>query len=99
MSLRSPPWKGSRRREAAGAVDAGVTVAVVGGALVGVGENLVGLAALLELLLGLGIVRVAVGVELHGELAIRGLDLAVGGGAFDTQDLVVVGLHRCGCHS
>ena len=75
--------EGAAAAEATRTVDAGMTVTVIGGALVGVRENLVGLAALLELLLGLRIVRVAVGVELHGELAIRGLDFAIRGGAFD----------------
>ena len=40
MSPRSPCWKGLPPPEgAAGTVDAGVAVAVVGGALVGVGED------------------------------------------------------------
>jgi hypothetical protein len=39
-----------------------MAVTIIGSTLVGVGENLIGLAAFLELFLGFGIVRVAVGV-------------------------------------
>jgi len=54
-----------------------VTVAVVGSALIRVAENLVGLAAGLELLLRIRVIRIAVGVVLHGEPAIRSLQLRV----------------------
>jgi hypothetical protein len=79
--------------EARAVAECSVAVAVVGGALVGIGEDAVGLAAGLELLLGLGVVGITVGMVLHGKLAIRGFDLAVGSGAFDAQQFVVVGLH------
>ena len=62
------------RRPAAGA-QAVVAEGVVGAAALGVGEHLVGLGGLLELLLGLGVVRVDVGVQLARELAEGLLDL------------------------
>src|SRR5690606_25520423 len=46
-------------------IDPGVAVLVVGGALLGIGQDLVGLLGLLELFLGLRIVRIAVRVVLH----------------------------------
>ena len=49
--------------------------AVVGLAPLGVGEHLVGLGRGLELLLGLGVVGVDVGVQLSGELAEGPLEL------------------------
>ena len=68
------------RRVAAGA-QALVAVAVVGRAALGVGEHLVGLGRLLELLLGLGVVGVDVGVQLAREPAEGLLDLGLVGAA------------------
>src|SRR5688572_10614886 len=62
-------------------------------------QDLVGLGGLLELPLGLGVVRVLVRVVLERELSIRLLDLLVGGGLAHAEDLVVVlvdgGAHGC----
>src|SRR5262249_18442659 len=66
-------------------------------ALRGVAQDLVGLADLLELLLGLGLrLRgMAVGVPLEGELAVRLLDVVLGRGPGHAEHLVVVlELHR-----
>ena len=60
--------------------NSGVSEAVVAGALLGVGENRVGFAALLEALLGRGILGIAVGMVLQCELAVGALDLLVVGG-------------------
>jgi len=68
-------------------------VAVVDLALVGVGKDLVGLGGLLELLLGLRVVVVDVGVQLAGELAERLLDLGLVGVAANAEHLVGVALH------
>ena len=62
--------------EAAGA-QALVPVGVVGAAPLGVGEDLVGLGRLLELLLRLGVVVVDVGVQFAGEAAEGLLDLGL----------------------
>ena len=55
----------------AAAAQAVVAVGVVGAAPLGVGEHLVGFRRGLELLLGLGVVVVDVGVQLAGEAAKR----------------------------
>ena len=68
-------------------------VAVEGRPPLGVGEDLVGLGGLLELLLGLGIVAVDVRVELAREPPERPLDLGVAGVARDAEHLVRVAPH------
>ena len=77
-------------------VGAGVAELVVAGPLLAVGEDLVGLGRLLELLDGLGVAGVAVGVVLDRQLAIRRRDLLVGSVALHAQDFVVIafGGHR-----
>ena len=74
------------------AADAGVAEAIVARALVGVAEDRVGLGRFLELLFGLLVALIAIGMELERELAIRALDLLIGGGPGDLEDLVVVAL-------
>src|SRR5262249_21167850 len=95
--------------EAAGGAGAamlerGMAGAVVGPALVGVLEDLVSLVDLLEAGLARLVAGIAVGMPLHGELAERGLELAVVDGALDFQNLVVAALghprvspHRVRC--
>ena len=79
---------------AAALLEGGVAEAIVGGALVRILEDLVGLVDLLELVLAVLVAGVAVGMPFHGELAERGLELAVIGGALDLQDLVVAPLRH-----
>ena len=69
-------------------------VAVVGRAALGVRQDLVGLGGLLELVLGLGIVLVDVGVELARKAPERALDLGLVGVALDAEHLV--GISRSG---
>src|SRR5262249_36737855 len=69
--------------------EGGVAEAVVGGALVGILEHLVGLVDLLEAGLAALVAGVAVGMPFHGELAECGLQVAVAGLALDLQNLVV----------
>src|SRR5262249_9177210 len=71
-----------------------VAVAVVRRAALGVVEDLVGLGGLLELALGVGVVRVDVRVQLTRELAKRLLDRRLVGVARDAQDLVGIARHR-----
>jgi len=73
-----------------------MAVAVVGGALVGVGKYLVGFLCLLEFLLRAFalVLRIAVRMVFHCELAIGFLDRVVVRVAIDTQCFVVVAL----CH-
>jgi hypothetical protein len=69
---RAPGGAEARRR-----IDAGVAELVVRRALARIGEDLVGLLGLLELVLGGGalLVRIAVRMVLHRELAVRLLDV------------------------
>ena len=61
--------------------EAGVAVAIIGGALLRVAEHLIGLAALLESLFGFVVARIAVGMMLQGQLAIGRFQLLIGRGA------------------
>jgi hypothetical protein len=70
-----------------------VAVAVVDAAPLGIGQHLVRLGRLLELLLGLGVVLVHVRMQLAGEPPERLLDLTLVGPARDAEHLVVVALH------
>ncbi len=54
----------------------GVTVLVIAGTQIGIGQDLVGFLDLFELLFGPGIALVAVRVILHGQTLVRLLDLA-----------------------
>ena len=74
------------------AADAGMTEAIVAGALVAVAEDRVGFGRFLEFLFGLLVARVAIGMVLQRQLAIRALDLLLGGRAGDLEDLVVIAL-------
>src|SRR5262249_16237366 len=89
-------------RERAEALEAGleaaraeplVAVAVEDLAALGVGQDLVGLGRLLELLLGVRIVPVHVRVQLARELAKGLLDLGLVGVAGDAENLVGIPLH------
>ncbi len=70
-----------------------MTEAVVARALLAVGEDRVGLAALLEALFGPGIVGIAVGMVLQRELAIGALDFLVVRRAADAQHFVVIAFY------
>ena len=85
---------GAEAVAAAALLERGVAEAVIGGALVGVLEDLVGLVDFLEPVLAVLVAGIAVRMPLHGELAERGLELAVVDGALDLQDLVVAPLRH-----
>ena len=72
------PWTCTRT-----GIDTRVTELIVGGTLVVIGQHFVGFLGLFEAFLGFGIVRIAVGVMLHGQFAIRFLDLIFCGVAVD----------------
>ena len=83
------------RAAAAALLERGVAETIIGGALVAVLEDVIGLVEFFEFVLAVVIARIAVGVVLHGELAERGLELDLGAGARDAQDFVVVALGHC----
>ena len=92
VEAKSAPKPCGARRPAL--LEGGVAEAVIGGALVGVLEDVVGLVDLLEAMLAVLVAGIAVGMPLHRELAERGLQLRLARGALDSQDLVVAAL----CH-
>ena len=59
-------------------------------ALIGIGQHLVGLVDLLELLLGLLVAGVHVRVILPGQLFVCFFDLVLAGALFNAQDLVII---------
>ena len=77
-------------------LEGGVTEAVIGGALVAVLEDVIGLVDLFEFVLAFGVARIAIRMMLHGELAERGLELGVAAGARYAQNFVVVALGHAG---
>jgi len=75
-----------------------VPIPVVGRAALGVGEDLIGLGGLLELLLGVGVLGVDVGVQLARERAEGLLDLGLVSRARNAQHLVGVARGRRSRH-
>jgi len=65
------------------AIEAGVAVAIVAAALLGVVEHLESFGRFLEPLDCFLVARVFIGVILYGQLTIRRCDLAIGGGSLD----------------
>jgi hypothetical protein len=78
--------------EAALTADAGMAELIVGGALAGVRQHVVGLLGLLELGQRLGVVRIAVRVVLHRQPAKRLLDVLLAGVAAEAEDFVIIAL-------
>ena len=99
MSEKSAKIVGSKPGPRRRAADAGVAEAVVEAALLAIGEDRVGLGRFLELLFGLVVAGIAIGVVLQRELAVRALDLLIGRLALDAEDLVVVTLAHAGPHA
>src|SRR5207244_8512091 len=79
------------RAGAAAALERGVAIAIVGAALFGVRQHLVGLSGLLEALGGFGRI-VAIRVKLQGQAAVGLLDVVVGAAPTDAQHFVIVAL-------
>src|SRR5207253_2979406 len=80
--------------EAGHALSAGVPEGVVALPLAGVAQDFVGLVDLLEADLGLGVIGIAVGMVLEGELAVGALQLLTARALRYPEDLVVIALDR-----
>ena len=92
MSLKaSPPPKPPPLRLV---IDAGVPEPIIGGALVGLGQDFVGFFGFLEARLGLRVVGIAIGVVLHREAAVRLLDVGLGRITTESEHFVVVPLRH-----
>ncbi len=72
------------------ALEGGMAHAVIGCALLAVGQHRIGLSDFLEFCFGLGVARIAVRVILHGELAIGAFQRLVVHALFDAQNFVIV---------
>jgi hypothetical protein len=70
--------------------------AVVGGAFVGIRQNGVGFATLFEFFFRVGIIGIAIGVELKRQLAVGALDFLLTGPAGNPEDLVVIAFDVAG---
>ena len=68
------------RAAARALLEGGMAEAVIGGALLAVLQDVVGLVDFLEAVLAVLVAGIAVGVILHGELAERGLELGLARG-------------------
>ena len=71
-----------------GPLESGVAETVVGGALLGIDENVISLRDFFEMLLGLAVARIAVRVVFHGQLPVGAFDFLGRGPAGDAEDLV-----------
>ncbi len=71
-------------------IDAGMAVLVVGRPLAGIGEDLVGLVGLLELVLGFLVARIAVRVVFHRQATVGLLQVRLAGATLNPQNLVKV---------
>src|SRR6202142_2041390 len=80
---------------AAAASEAGVAELIVYRALLRVGQHLVGLLGLLELVLGLRVVGVSIRMKLHGQAAIGSLYFRLGRTSRQIEELVVIVLRHC----
>ena len=79
-------------------LERGVSVAIKGGPLVGIDQNVISLGNFLETLFRLRVPRIAVRVILDGKLAVGGFDFLDGRAAGDPEGLVgipgMAGGHR-----
>ena len=73
-------------------VDTRMAVLIIGGTFLAIRKNLVSLLAFLEFFLRPRIVRIAVGVVLHGQLAVGLLDLVFTGVAVDAENFINIAL-------
>ena len=69
---------------ASGALHAGVAEAIVSGAFLRIAQDAIRLARFLEFFLGVGIVRIAVGMVSLGEFAVSAFDFLIAGILTDT---------------
>src|SRR6202035_4923644 len=77
-------------------LERGMAIAIIGGALVRVFEDLVGLVDFLEAMLGVLVAGIAIGMAHHRLLAEGGFDVTVSCSALDRERFVVAALgHHC----
>jgi hypothetical protein len=74
----------------------GVTETVIERTFLIVSQDCISLARLFEFLLGIGIVRIPVGMELHGELAVGAFDLLIACATRQTENVVIIAFYVTG---
>jgi hypothetical protein len=84
------------RSAARAAGDSCVTESVIERALFRIGQNRVGLRDFFEAFFGIRIIRVAIGMPLHGELAVGALQFLIGDCAGYREDFVIIAFCVCG---
>jgi hypothetical protein len=77
-------------------LEGGMAEAVIGGALVAVLEDVVGLVDFLKPMLALFVARITVRMMLHRKFAECCLELDLGGSSGNTEDFVVIALRHSG---
>jgi len=85
--------RGIEPRRSSNPAYTGVTEAVVGGTFIGIRQNGISFAALFELLFRVGIVGIAVGMELQRQFAVGAFDFLFAGSTGDSEDLVVIAFY------
>lgn len=85
--------RGIEPRRSSNPAYTGMPKAVIGAAFVGIRQNRIGFAALLELFFCVGIVGIAVGVELQRQFAVGAFDFLLAGSTGDPEDLVVIAFY------
>src|SRR5262249_48613413 len=85
-------------RAEAGMLEGGVPEPVIGRALVGILEDLVGLIDLFEAHFAALVAGIAIGVPLHRELAEGGFQFALLRGALDPENVVIAALGHARVH-
>ena len=73
-----------------------MAVLVVGRTFLGIIQDLVSLAQLLELFLGGFVTRILVRVIFHGELAVRFFDFVLAGAPWQAEDLIIIAFRHWG---
>src|SRR5207245_1153221 len=69
---------------------AGMTETIVLRALIGISEHSISFGGFFEFFFGVAVTGIAIGMELHGELAVAALDLLLAGAARDAQHFVII---------
>ena len=85
--------RGIEPRRSSNPAYTGMPKAVIGAAFVGIRQNGISFAALFELLFRVGIVGIAIRVELQRQLAVGTFNLLLAGPANNSEDLVVIAFY------
>ena len=88
--------RGIDARRSSNSAYTGVPKTVIGGAFIGIRQNGISFAALFEFFFRVGIVGIAVGVELQRQFAVGAFDFLFAGSTGNPEDLVVIAFYVAG---